>query len=166
MPGVKITSRGREIPTCKEILAAGKSRSPSSPCRRLLVRGWMMITQFEDAISKGCSSFEFEVLGGLLHLFFEFFEYSRSFAVVPVGANGTPDHLVGFRFVGDGLFESFFHRLGGDPVNLVVIQLDLPASFGLIDGSLHRSGHAVCIEDHLGVYVASAAADGLNETGL
>ena len=52
------------------------------------------------------------------------------------------------------------------PCSAVVLLLQLAAPPGLLDRPLHRVGHPVGVEHHLGVDVAGGAADGLHQRGL
>ena len=57
-------------------------------------------------------------------------------------------------------------RLRRDAVLGVVLLLHLAAAAGLFDRPLHRVGHLVGVEQHLGVDVAGRAADGLHQRRL
>ena len=58
------------------------------------------------------------------------------------------------------------NRLRRDAVLGVVLLLHHAAAAGLFDRALHRIGHAVGVEHHLGVDVAGRAADGLHQRGF
>ena len=57
-------------------------------------------------------------------------------------------------------------RLRRDAVLLVVGELDLAPAVGLVDRPLHRVGHLVGVQDHLGVDVAGGPADRLDQRRL
>jgi hypothetical protein len=79
--------------------------------------------------------------------------------------------LAGLALVGGGLRTGALqdvgdrpgNGLGHDAVQLVVFNLLLTAPVGLVDGGLHRAGHAVGVQDGLAAQVASGAADGLDQ---
>ena len=66
----------------------------------------------------------------------------------------------------DARADALADRLGRDAVLAVVLLLHRAAAVGLVDRPLHRVGHLVGVEDHLGVDVAGRAADRLHQRRL
>ena len=48
---------------------------------------------------------------------------------------------------------------------LVVAELLIAAAVGLVDGGLHRAGHAVCVENHPAINIARRPSNGLDKRG-
>ncbi len=59
--------------------------------------------------------------------------------------------------------DRLLDRLGRDAVLAVVFLLQRAAAVGFLDRPLHRVGHLVGVENHLGVHVAGGPADRLHQ---
>ena len=76
------------------------------------------------------------------------------------GAGGTP--LPQVHDIGNRLDDA----LGRDAVGFIEGQLAGAAALGFVDGALHRTGHAVGIENGSTAHIACGAADGLDQRAI
>ncbi len=65
-----------------------------------------------------------------------------------------------------GLADLLLDRPRGDPVLPIVLLLELPAAFRLLDRPLHRLGDAVRVQDHLAAQIARRPPAGLDQRAL
>src|SRR5581483_6063100 len=79
---------------------------------------------------------------------------------------GRYQHVVALIDTVENVGDALAHALRRDPVRRVVLLLLFATAFGLGNGTLHRAGDAVGIENDAAVDIARGAADGLNEARL
>ncbi len=91
---------------------------------------------------------------------------SVMYCVVAGAADGRVRRGVGRGLRFDARANALADRLRRDAVLLVVLLLQLAPPPRLVDRPLHRVGHRVGVENHLGVDVAGRAADGLHQRRL
>ena len=117
--------------------------------------------------------FELEVFGVLHHQLFEAFDFFGHIALAHVLDLGF-FNLAQFGFFArlfavhtiDQITHLLEHTARGDAIGFVERNLFGAAAFGFTNGSRHRIGHAVGIQNRFAADVARGAANGLNQAAL
>src|SRR6476646_2227564 len=126
--------------------------------------------QLEEPIAQLCRQLEVHVRGGLAHLLLEhLLERLRvHYRVAPRGLGNASLLTIGRAGISDARNEShLIHALRygrrSNPVDAIVLHLQLTTTPRLFDATLHRSGDAVGIEDRASMNVPRGAANGLDQ---
>ena len=134
---------------------------PSSPFLHLRRRGRLAL-ELGDAVAQLGGALELQVRGGRQHLAVQLFQVFLGDVILLAGHLG--DHLPGGDFLLDAARRSPLRTVSGVmPCSALYSSCSSRRRCGLVDGPLHRVGHLVGIEDHLGVDVAGRPADRLHQ---
>lgn len=119
------------------------------------------LPQFGDFISDDRRLLKLERPGRVLHFFFSFFDIARhilqGFQFRKISRHLRIDFMINDRF------DLFLDSFGGDMMPLIIFRLERPATIRLVNGALHRTGHAVSIKDDFAPHIARRPADSLDK---